>query len=168
MIRLAVLPYGRSGIISAVMLGLGRALGETMAVAMVLSATGVVTFNLIGNVNPSTIAANIALQFPESTGLAVNALIASGLVLFVITFAVNFAARERSSPAARRGSSDQRPEHLDLLGPSGRGRDVRSRRARGRHVADPQLHPDDPRPAAPLGAVAGGRARRLPRPASPR
>ncbi len=94
MIRLAVLPYGRSGIVSAVMLGLGRALGETMAVAMVLSATsGVVTLNLIGTVNPSTIAANIANSFPEATGLGVNALIASGLVLFVITFAVNFAAR---------------------------------------------------------------------------
>ena len=93
MIRLAVLPYARSGIVSAVMLGLGRALGETMAVAMVLSATGVVTFNMISNVNPSTIAANIALQFPEATGLGVNALIASGLVLFVITFGVNFAAR---------------------------------------------------------------------------
>ena len=93
MIRLAVLPYARSGIISAVMLGLGRALGETMAVAMVLSANGVVTVNLLGNTNPSTIAANIALQFPESTGLEVNALIASGLVLFVITFVVNFAAR---------------------------------------------------------------------------
>jgi phosphate transport system permease protein len=93
MIRLSVLPYSRSGIVSAIMLGLGRALGETMAVAMVLSASGVVTFNLISNVNPSTIAANIALQFPEATGLGVNALIASGLVLFVITFAVNFTAR---------------------------------------------------------------------------
>lgn len=93
MIRLSVLPYAKSGIVSAVMLGLGRALGETMAVAMVLSASGVVTFNLISNVNPSTIAANIALQFPEATGLGVNALIASGLVLFVITFAVNFTAR---------------------------------------------------------------------------
>jgi phosphate transport system permease protein len=94
MIRLAVLPYGKSGIVSAVMLGLGRALGETMAVAMVLSAfTGVVTFNLISSVNPSTIAANIANGFPEATGLGVNALIASGLVLFVITFLVNFAAR---------------------------------------------------------------------------
>jgi phosphate transport system permease protein len=93
MIRMAVLPHARSGIVSAVMLGLGRALGETMAVALVLSASGVVTFNLISSDNPSTIAANIALQFPESTGLRVNALIASGLVLFVITFAVNFAAR---------------------------------------------------------------------------
>ena len=93
MIRMAVFPYARSGVASAVMLGLGRALGETMAVAMVLSASGVVTFNLVSSENPSTIAANIALQFPESTGLRVNALIASGLVLFVITFAVNFAAR---------------------------------------------------------------------------
>jgi phosphate transport system permease protein len=93
MIRLAVLPYARSGIVSAAMLGLGRALGETMAVAMVLSASGVVSFNLISSTNPSTIAANIALSFADSTGLRINALIASGLVLFVITFAVNFSAR---------------------------------------------------------------------------
>jgi phosphate transport system permease protein len=93
MIRLSVLPYARSGIVSAAMLGLGRALGETMAVAMVLSASGVITFNLISSTNPSTIAANIALTFADATGLQVNALIASGLVLFVITFVVNFAAR---------------------------------------------------------------------------
>ncbi len=93
MIRLSVLPYAKSGIVSAAMLGLGRALGETMAVAMVLSASGVITFNLISSTNPSTIAANIALTFADATGLQVNALIASGLVLFVITFAVNFAAR---------------------------------------------------------------------------
>jgi phosphate transport system permease protein len=93
MIRVAVLPFGRPGIISASVLGLGRALGETMAVAMVLSASGIVTFNLISSTNPATIASNIALNFPEATGLKVNVLIASGLVLFVITFAVNFAAR---------------------------------------------------------------------------
>jgi phosphate transport system permease protein len=93
MIRMAALPHGRSGIVSAAMLGLGRALGETMAVAMVLSASGVVTFNLISSTNPSTIAANIALNFKEATGLEVNTLIASGLALFVVTFAVNFAAR---------------------------------------------------------------------------
>jgi phosphate transport system permease protein len=93
MIRMAVLPFGRSGVISGAMLGLGRALGETMAVAIVLSVSGAVTFNLISSGNPSTIAANIALQFPESSGLAVNALIASGLVLFVITLLVNAAAR---------------------------------------------------------------------------
>jgi len=93
MIRMSVLPFGRSGIISGAMLGLGRALGETMAVAIILAGSGIVTFNLIGTGGPSSIAANIALQFPESTGLAVNTLIASGLVLFVITLLVNSAAR---------------------------------------------------------------------------
>ncbi|MFS3127187.1 phosphate ABC transporter permease subunit PstC [Nocardioides sp. Bht2] len=93
MIRMTVFPYGRSGVISAILLGLGRALGETMAIAMVLSATGVVTFNLISTQNPSTIAANIALKFPEASGISVNVLIFSGLVLFVVTFAVNFLGR---------------------------------------------------------------------------
>jgi phosphate transport system permease protein len=92
-IRMAVLPYGKSGIIGGAMLGLGRALGETLAIAIVLSASGGITFNLISSSNPSTIAANVALQFPESSGLAVNALIASGLALFVITLAVNVLAR---------------------------------------------------------------------------
>ncbi|MGI8722381.1 MAG: phosphate ABC transporter permease subunit PstC [Geodermatophilaceae bacterium] len=93
MIQMSVIPYGKSGVIGASMLGLGRALGETMAVALVLSGSGGVTLNLISSGNPGTIAANIALQFPESTGLAVNTLIASGLVLFVITLAVNMFAR---------------------------------------------------------------------------
>ena len=93
MIRMTVFPYGRSGMISATMLGLGRALGETMAVALVLSATGIVSFNLISVTNPSTIAANIALRFGEASGLKVNVLIFSGLVLFVLTFAVNFLGR---------------------------------------------------------------------------
>ncbi len=93
MIRMSVLPFGRSGIISGAMLGLGRALGETMAVAIILSGSGIVTFNLISSANPSSIAANIALQFPDSTGVAVNTLIASGLVLFIITLLVNSIAR---------------------------------------------------------------------------
>ncbi len=93
MIRMAVFPYSRSGITSAVMLGLGRALGETMAVAMVLSAAGVVTFNLISSQNPSTIAANIALNYANASGTKTNVLIAGGLVLFVVTFAVNFLGR---------------------------------------------------------------------------
>jgi phosphate transport system permease protein len=93
MIKMAVLPYGKSGIIGGSMLGLGRALGETLAVALVLSVSGTITFNLISSGNPSTVAANIALQFPESTGIDVNTLIASGLALFVITLAVNMLAR---------------------------------------------------------------------------
>ncbi|MGO1958157.1 MAG: phosphate ABC transporter permease subunit PstC [Canibacter sp.] len=93
MIRLAVLPFGRSGMVSAAMLGLGRALGETMAVAMVLSATGIVSFQLLNAENPSTIAANIALTFPEAYGTNINVLIATGLILFIVTFAVNALAR---------------------------------------------------------------------------
>ncbi|WP_425279234.1 phosphate ABC transporter permease subunit PstC [Arthrobacter nanjingensis] len=91
MVRMAVLPFGRPGIISAVMLGLGRALGETMAVALVLSS-GALTASLIQSGN-QTIAAEIALNFPEASGVQVNTLIAAGLVLFVITLAVNMVAR---------------------------------------------------------------------------
>ncbi|WP_375389673.1 phosphate ABC transporter permease subunit PstC [uncultured Amnibacterium sp.] len=93
MIQMAVLPFGRAGIVSAVMLGLGRALGETLAVAMVLSPSVVVSFFLLRTENPTTVAANIALQFPESYGVTLNVLIATGLILFVITFAVNAASR---------------------------------------------------------------------------
>jgi phosphate transport system permease protein len=93
MIKMAVLPYGKSGVIAGAMLGLGRALGETMAVAIILSGGAGATVNLISNSNPSTIASNIALKFPEATGLGVNTLIASGLVLFLITLAVNMLAR---------------------------------------------------------------------------
>jgi len=93
MIRTAVLPFGRSGIISASVLGLGRALGETMAVAMVLSVANVITFQLFTSENPGTIPANIALTFPEAYGLNINVLIATGLILFIVTFAVNAIAR---------------------------------------------------------------------------
>lgn len=93
MIRLAVLPYARSGVVASIMLGLGRALGETMAVLMVLSATPTVTFNLISNTNPATIASNIASNYKEATPDRQALLIATGLVLFAITFAVNAAAR---------------------------------------------------------------------------
>ena len=93
MIRIAVLPFGRAGIVSAVMLGLGRALGETMAVAMVLSGSGIVSARLLTQQNSSTIAGVIALNFPEAFGLKVNQLIAAGLVLFVITLVVNMIAR---------------------------------------------------------------------------
>jgi phosphate transport system permease protein len=93
MIRLSVLPFAKSGIVSAIMLGLGRALGETMAIALVLSVSTNVTFQMLTSQNPSTIAANIALQFAEASGTALNALIASGLILFVITLVINMLAR---------------------------------------------------------------------------
>ena len=93
MIQVAVLPFGRPGIISASMLGLGRALGETMAVALVLSPALVVNPAILTSTNSSTIAANIALRFPEAHDSGINTLIATGLVLFVITLVVNSIAR---------------------------------------------------------------------------
>ncbi|RLY91706.1 phosphate ABC transporter permease subunit PstC [Kocuria tytonicola] len=91
MIRMSVLPFARPGIISSIMLALGRALGETMAVALVLS-TGPLIPSLIKSGN-QTIAAEIALNFPEAYGLRMSELIAAGLVLFLITLVVNMIAR---------------------------------------------------------------------------
>lgn len=99
MIRLAVLPFGRSGIISASMLGLGRALGETMAVLMILSPGFSYALRLLRPSTSQTIAANIASQFPEADSIGVSLLVATGLVLFVITFLVNYLARRITSKA---------------------------------------------------------------------
>lgn len=93
MIRMTVFPYARSGIVSGAMLGLGRALGETLAVALVLSPALITSLNTVGDQNSNTIAANIALNFPEASGDRVNVLIATGLILFIITFGVNYTAR---------------------------------------------------------------------------
>ena len=93
MIRQAVIPYGRSGVISGAMLGLGRALGETMAVAIILSPSDGYFWSILTNQNSNTIASNIALKFPEAYGLDVNRLIATGLVLFLLSFGVNMLAR---------------------------------------------------------------------------
>jgi len=105
MVRLAVIPYARSGIVSATLLGLGRALGETMAIAMIVSPKFLYSFQLLTDNNPGTIASNIALQFSGSNELQRDALIATGLLLFVVSFAVNFVARwivGRTGPGARR------------------------------------------------------------------
>ncbi len=94
MIRMTVFPpYSRSGMVSAVMLGLGRALGETMAVAMVLSVGFGLSWNIIATSSPTSIAANIALKYKERSADLLNVLVATGLVLFLLTFLVNFAAR---------------------------------------------------------------------------
>jgi len=93
MIRMAVFPFGRSGMIGATMLGLGRALGETMAVYMILSPGLSYSFGVLQASEHTTIAANIALKFPEANSQGVSALIAMGLALFVITLLVNMLAR---------------------------------------------------------------------------
>jgi len=88
----AVLPYGRAGVIGAIMLGLGRALGETMAVTMVIGNRHDIGFSLF---QPGyTMAAAIANEFSEATtDLYLSALFEVGLILFVITVLVNAAAR---------------------------------------------------------------------------
>ena len=137
MIRHSVFPYARSGMVAAVMLGLGRALGETMAVAMVLSASLIVTFNMISSTNPATIAANIASSFAEATPGQAAVLIATGLVLFAFTFAVNFAARAIVARGERKFSDDH-----------------------PRRATAARLHAADRAPAARLGARASSAARR--------
>lgn len=99
MIKLAVLPFGKSGVISSAMLGLGRALGETMAVLMILSPAYSYSIKLLQASQNQTIAANIAAQYPEANDLGVSTLIGTGLVLFLITFIVNFIARKITEKA---------------------------------------------------------------------
>jgi phosphate ABC transporter permease protein PstC len=93
MLRMAVLPYSRSGIVGASMLGLGRAIGETIAVTLVVGNAPNVPKHLFDQ--GYTLAAVIANEFGEAANnpLHVGALIAAGLVLFVLTLAVNAAAR---------------------------------------------------------------------------
>jgi phosphate transport system permease protein len=93
MIRLAVLPRSRSGVVAAVMLGFGRAVGETIAVAYLIGGFPKITAHLFQQ--GSTIAANIALQFNEASSLPLfkAALIALGVILFGITLVINIAAR---------------------------------------------------------------------------
>ncbi|MDQ1292186.1 MAG: phosphate transport system permease protein [Actinomycetota bacterium] len=90
--RMAVLPFGRSGMISSAMLGLGRALGETVAVALILSTSYGISLHIL-EPGGNTFAANIALQYSFAQDTGIDALIASGMVLFVITLLVNMAAR---------------------------------------------------------------------------
>jgi phosphate transport system permease protein len=90
-INKAVLPYGRSGLVGAVMLGLGRALGETMAVTMVIGNGYRLPLSLFSPA--TTVASKLASDFGESSGLSLSSLIELALTLFVITLAVNVVAR---------------------------------------------------------------------------
>jgi phosphate transport system permease protein len=92
MVRMAVFPFAKPGMISAAMLGLGRALGETIAVALILSAAFTVNIHLT-EPGGNTFAANIALKWNEAGSNGLSALIASGLVLFFLTLSVNMIAR---------------------------------------------------------------------------
>jgi phosphate transport system permease protein len=92
MIQRAVLPYCRSGLVGAIILGLGRALGETMAVTMVIGNSYTLTASLFSP--GSTIASKIALEFSEaSSGVSVGSLVELALILFAVTLLVNVVAR---------------------------------------------------------------------------
>jgi phosphate transport system permease protein len=100
MIRASVLPYGRSGVTGAVMLGLGRAMGETIAVALLIGSNAEITSHLF---RPGdAMASVIAHDFNEATGLHQSALIGLGVLLFAITIIVNLAARTVLNRSERR------------------------------------------------------------------
>jgi phosphate ABC transporter permease protein PstC len=101
MIRMAVIPYCRSGIVGGAMLGLGRAIGETIAVTIVIGDAPQLGKQLFGQ--GYTLAAVIANEFGEATGLHRSALFAAALVLFVLTLLVNALARLFVLRAARAG-----------------------------------------------------------------
>jgi phosphate transport system permease protein len=87
-----VVPYGRSGVLGGVMLGLGRALGETMAVTFVIGNAHKISASILAP--GTTISATIANEFTEAVGdLYTASLIALGFILFVITFIVLAIAR---------------------------------------------------------------------------
>src|SRR5207244_8265163 len=120
MIRIAVLPYCRSGIVGGAMLGLGRAIGETIAITIVIGDAPQLGSHLFGQ--GYSLAAAIANEFGEAQGLHRSALFAAGLVLFVLTLLVNAIARVLVSRASRAGSS-------------GTGRDTAPGGARGAGTA---------------------------------
>lgn len=92
MVTDVILPFSRNGILGAVLLGLGRALGETIAVLLILSQTNVIHLNILGP-GGGQIPALIANNFESVNALAKSALTVSGLLLFVTILAINFTAR---------------------------------------------------------------------------
>ncbi|MCU1454869.1 MAG: Phosphate transport system permease protein [Acidimicrobiales bacterium] len=91
MIRAVILPFGRSGLVGAVLLGFGRALGETIAVALIVSLVFKANFHVLEQ-GGGSIAALIATRFGEAGDLERSGLVAAGLALFLMTLAVNFVA----------------------------------------------------------------------------
>jgi phosphate transport system permease protein len=90
-IRAVVLPFGKGGMIGGTMLGLGRALGETIAVYMIISPVFVIQPHILQN-GANSVSALIALRYAEASPFALSALMAAGVALFLMTLIVNFAA----------------------------------------------------------------------------
>jgi len=103
MIRSVVLPFGKGGVIGGVMLGLGRALGETIAVYMIISPIFTINPQVLKS-GTNSVSALIALRYGEASEFGLSALMAAGLVLFLLTLVINFVA---SSVVARSRSGAQ-------------------------------------------------------------
>jgi len=104
MIRSVVYPFGLGGIVGGTMLGLGRALGETVAVYLVISPIFAINWQVLAT-GTNSISALIALRYGEATPFELSGLMAAGLVLFAITMVINFGAgfvmqRSRSGAAS--------------------------------------------------------------------
>jgi phosphate transport system permease protein len=91
MIRVVALPFGRGGIIGGTMLGLGRALGETIAVVLIISPRFDINFHVL-EAGSNSVSSLIALQYKEASPFGLSALMAAGLALFALTIVVNFTA----------------------------------------------------------------------------
>ena len=91
MIRVVALPFGRGGIIGGTMLGLGRALGETIAVLLIISPRFLISFHVL-EAGSNSVSSLIALRYNEASGIGLSALFAAGLTLFALTLIVNFIA----------------------------------------------------------------------------
>lgn len=100
-IRAVVLPFGRSGLVGGMLLGLGRALGETIAVLLTLNLVFEVKFQILASAGGS-VASLIASRIGEASPLELKALMAAGLVLFMLTLLVNFGASTIVSRSERR------------------------------------------------------------------
>jgi len=104
MIRSVVLPFGKGGMIGGTMLGLGRALGETIAVYLIISPVFVIQPHILQN-GTSSVSSLIALRYGEASEMGMSALMAAGLALFLMTLVFNFVAssivaRSRSGAAS--------------------------------------------------------------------
>lgn len=104
MIRSVVLPFGRGAVIGGTMLGLGRAMGETIAVYMIISPVFHINLHLL-QYGANSVSSLIALRYGDSSPIGLSALMAAGLTLFILTLAVNFGAsaivtRSRSGAAS--------------------------------------------------------------------
>ena len=91
MIRIVAIPFGRGGMIGGTMLGLGRALGETIAVLLIISPRFDINFHVL-EAGSNSVSSLIALRYSEASGFGLSALMAAGLSLFALTLIVNFTA----------------------------------------------------------------------------